>query len=148
MGKPAPVQLPADAETARPATGTSLALKTFTLGGSTFTGFGPAITVVGSEVADVDPLVPDAVTRTRSRMPTSAATTLYDDAVAPEMSAQTFPSGSQRSHWYAKLVAEPPNVPVDENSVPPWAALPVITGRAVFVGAVGCQSGFVSVPSS
>jgi hypothetical protein len=42
-----------------------------------------------------------AVTATRSVDPWSAVTALYDEAVAPAMSAQAEPLESQRRHWYA-----------------------------------------------
>src|ERR687897_145837 len=93
--KPEPVQLPAEEESVTPTAGMPVEPKTITRGGTTFLRSRPAITTVGSDVAEVEPLVPVAVTRTRRREPTSAATATYDDPVAPKMSAQKSPSESQ-----------------------------------------------------
>jgi hypothetical protein len=55
-------------------------------------------TAVCADVADADPPPFDAVTTARKVDPTSPATTAYDDAVAPPMSAHAPPDASQRRH--------------------------------------------------
>ena len=90
-----------------------------TTGAAVLVGGPGAITAVAGEVAGVEPFPFVAVTTTRIVPPTSAPANVYVLAVAPEMSEQLAPAASQRRHWYAKLVGEPLQVPVDAVS---WLA--------------------------
>src|SRR5262249_61598079 len=76
------------------------------VGGDVFAGAvaGAGTTPVAADVAVVEPPEFVAVTATRRVDPWSAATTLYDAAVAPAMSAQPAPPESQRRHWYAYVI--------------------------------------------
>ena len=58
-----------------------------------------AITEVALLVAEPDPPVFDAVTVTRSLLPTSAEASPYCAAEAPATEAQFAPAESQRFHW-------------------------------------------------
>jgi hypothetical protein len=76
-------------------------------GGAVFAGAetaagagGGATSAVGSEFAVPEPLLFDAVTATRSVLPTSPAVGEYVELVAPPIELQPFPELSQRSHWY------------------------------------------------
>ena len=89
---------------------------------------------VGADVADVVPPGFVAETVTRMVAPRSAEATLYCAVVAPVMSAQIEPS--QRRHLYANDVGDPVHDPVDDWSVEPTWATPLITGTDVDVGAV------------
>jgi hypothetical protein len=65
-----------------------------------------AIVAVAFEATVTEPSALDAVTRIRSRFPASADPITYDEVVAPEIDAQSDPSGlppevGQRTHWYA-----------------------------------------------
>src|SRR5262245_45482784 len=94
---------------------------------------------VGFDAAVAAPSPFEAVTRTRSRAPASAAATTYAEVVAPPMAAQSEPSGlppddGQRTHWYANDVGLPFHEPCVARSVDPIAARPEIAGSAVFAG--------------
>ena len=75
------------------------------VGGAVFGG--PACAVTRSVAFDATVVAPsefDAVTRTRSRKPTSAVATMYELVVAPPITAQSEPSSAppdvgQRTHW-------------------------------------------------
>jgi hypothetical protein len=54
-----------------------------------------------------------AVTATRIVEPASPAPTAYVGPVAFATSAHADPPAAQRCHWYAKLVGEPAQVPVE-----------------------------------
>src|SRR4051794_13126956 len=70
------------------------------------------------------PALFDAVTATRSVLPTSAEATAYVLAFARAIAEQLFPAESQRRHSYANDVA-PLHVPsVAERSCPVWGAAP------------------------
>ena len=69
------------------------------VGGAVFTGGLPATTPVCAEVALALPPAFVPVTTTRSVPPTSPATCVYVEAVAPAMSAQAAPAALQRRHW-------------------------------------------------
>src|SRR5262249_50485698 len=99
------------------------------------------IVTVALEAAVDDPSAFDAVTRTRSRLPTSAEARTYAEVVAPPMVAQLEPSplppeGGQRTHWYAYVIgAVPVQVPVVAVSVEPSVVVPFVRGSTVFFGA-------------
>jgi hypothetical protein len=71
-----------------------------TTGGDVLAGGAGAETTTGvaAESAELDETVLVAVTRTRIVEPTSTATSVYDDSVAPGMSTQPAPPVSQRRH--------------------------------------------------
>jgi len=101
-----------------------------------------AVTVaVGFDATVAEPSALLAVTRTRRRFPTSAVPTTYADVVAPEIAAQSEPSGlppevGQRTHWYANVIGDVPDQsPCDVVSVAPCVAVPLMLGSAVFFGA-------------
>ena len=78
-----------------------------TVGGAVFRGLAGAActTAVAFEVALAEPSEFAAVTRTRSRCPTSACRTVYRLKVAPEIAVQPsplppLPLAGQRSHRY------------------------------------------------
>jgi hypothetical protein len=75
-----------------------------------------------------------AVTATRSVEPTSASDATYVCAVPPSGAWQFAPEGSQRSHWYAKLVGLFVQTPFATASVAPLAGVPLIVGATVFAG--------------
>jgi hypothetical protein len=60
-----------------------------------------ATVAVAAETASVVPPELLAATVTRSVLPASADTGVYDEPVAPLTSAQALPDVSQRFHWYA-----------------------------------------------
>jgi hypothetical protein len=67
---------------------------------------GPTTVPVGFEAAVAEPSAFVAVTRARSRNPTSAAVRVYLEPVAPEIAMQSLPSGCpppdpQRTQRYA-----------------------------------------------
>jgi hypothetical protein len=92
-------------------------------------------TSVGSDVAVALPSVFDAVTATRSVLPTSVLPGEYVCFVAPVMSPQTLPSEEQRRHWYAKAAGVFVQVPFDPVRVASSFAEPLIWGTALFSGA-------------
>ena len=93
-------------------------------------------TAVCAEVAVAEPALFVAVTVTRARRPTSAATSVYVAAVAPEMFAQLVEL-VQRAHWYLNVIgAVPVHVPVVALRVNPFCAVPETAGRTVFAGFV------------
>ena len=101
--------------------------------------------VNGEEAADTMPLeldwtdvVPElleALIATARVEPTSAGLrTAYVSAVAPEMLTQLEPLLLHLYHWYLYAVGAPVQLPVDAPITPPYCAVPVATGGAVFVG--------------
>jgi hypothetical protein len=74
-------------------------------------------TAVGADSAVAEPTAFVAVTANRSREPASPAPTPYVGPVAFVTFTHAKPPGSQRCHWYAKLVGEPAQVPVEPVSV-------------------------------
>src|SRR2546430_11159872 len=103
---------------------------------------GPTTTAVGFEATVDDPAEFVAVTRTRMRNPTSAATSVYFDLVAPGRKTQLLPSASppsvpQRTQWYANDIGVlPVQLPCVVDSVRPCSARPLTAGSAVFFGPV------------
>jgi hypothetical protein len=69
-----------------------------TTGNTVFTGAAGNTTPLAAEVADPDPPALLAVTFTRSVCPTSEATGVYEDDVAPEMFEHASPLPLQSSH--------------------------------------------------
>src|SRR5581483_2740089 len=69
------------------------------VGGAVFTARAAVTTAVGSEVAVASPASFEAVTVTRTVLPTSSERRTYARVVAPAIGAQR--PASQRSHWYA-----------------------------------------------
>ena len=106
-----------------------------------------AIVPVALEAAVTLPAAFFAVTRTRSRCPTSAALSVYFGAVAPPMAGQFEPSGRppsapHRTHWYARAIGvAPAHVPPPAPNVWPWVGLPTIAGSRVFRGGAGAGAG-------
>src|SRR5450759_1012972 len=103
---------------------------------------GAAVTMlVALDTALADPSVLLAVTRTRMRKPTSAASTRYVLLVALGIASQfepfaAPPSFGQRSQPYANVVGESDQVPFEAVSVSPSTGVPRMFGPPVFVGAV------------
>lgn len=97
------------------------------LGAAVFAGPAEAATTVGvgAEVAVVEPALFVAVTLTSSAEATSALWAVYVEDVAPEIEAQPL---EQRSHWYAKPVGLPDQLPVEAVTVCPACANPEIVG--------------------
>jgi hypothetical protein len=95
-------------------------------------------TAVCADVAVADPAEFDAVTATRIVEPTSAETSVYAAAVAPEILTQFAPEESQRCHWYAyEIGAVPDHVPGAAVNVCPACEVPEIVGALVLAGAAG-----------
>src|SRR5438034_11412707 len=89
----------------------------------------PVTRAVGSLAAGADwPAAFDAVTATRSVLPTSASPMAYVAAVAPAIAVQLPPPAPQRFHASAYAVAAPVQLPVLAVSVCPCAAAPVVVG--------------------
>jgi hypothetical protein len=93
------------------------------------------MTTVGTEDAVADPAVLLAVRETRRVWPTSAETRTYVEADAPEIGEHAAPLVSQRCHWRLYVIGvEPLQVPVEDVSVCPCCAVPLIVGSAVLDG--------------
>ena len=106
-----------------------------TTGTTVFTGGAAATTPVTTETADELPAAFVPVTFDRSVLPTSAATAVYVDDVAPARSTQLAPAALQRCHWYVYvIVGVPVHVPVVDDSARPSRAVPETTGTTVFTG--------------
>jgi hypothetical protein len=96
---------------------------------------------VAFEVAEAEPAAFAAVTRARSREPTSADVGMYELAVAPAMSPHELVADAQRNHWYANVIGvEPVQVPLVTASGWPSLACPEIDGRTVFAGGVALEA--------
>jgi hypothetical protein len=99
------------------------------------------ITAVAFDAETVEPPPFVAVTRTRSRVPTSSPCSVYDDPFALGITAQFEPSGlppsvPQRTHWNVKVIGVGPfHFPVEALSVEPCVVEPEIDGSLLFVGA-------------
>ena len=106
-------------------------------------GAGAWTTAVAFDAAVADPSAFRAVTRTRSRRPTSAATSWYACTVAPPIAAQSVPCGfpplaGHRTHWYENEVGLFDHWPGVAVSVEPERAVPTIVGSATRTG--GCDA--------
>src|SRR5205814_9737071 len=88
------------------------------------------------------PAVLDAVTSTRTRIPTSAPVSVYEelDEAAPNV-VHAPPFESQRCHWYEKVVA-PDQVPGEAVTVSPWIGVSLLdtVGGLTFSGTRISQS--------
>ena len=89
---------------------------------------------LGCEFAVSLPSALDAVTSTRTVLPTSAEVSLYDFDVAPAMSAHAAPLLEQRCHWYAYAVGLFAHEPFPAVTVSPTWNLPSIVGGDVVFG--------------
>ena len=123
------LQPPSVVESVRP-----LIVVPLTTGAVVLAGGAGAITAVAAEVASVEPAPLVAVTATRIVPPASGAASVYVLAPAPAMSEHALPAESQRRHWYAKLVGEPLQVPVEAVSWLPAVVVPETAGGTVFAG--------------
>jgi hypothetical protein len=91
---------------------------------------------VAFERADDDPSLFDAVTRTRSRLPTSFEVRTYVWSVAPEISAQLLPWVSHRLHRKSNEIgAVPVQEPVVAVRVEPFTVEPLMVGSVLTSGA-------------
>jgi hypothetical protein len=111
------------------------------VGGVTLVGLAaPRTSAVGFDAALSEPWAFVAVTRTRSRRPTSPLRTWYVLPSAPPMGGQFEPSGAppplgHRSQRYAKDIGvEPDQVPRFAVSVRPSTASPTMLGSPVLFG--------------
>jgi hypothetical protein len=93
-----------------------------------------AIGPTSREAAGVLPTLLDAVTTTRTRAPTSAARSVYEEPVAPAMLTHEKPHRCHRSANDSGAV--PDHVPVEADSDRPTVVVPVITGNDSFEGFV------------
>src|SRR2546423_1508353 len=94
-----------------------------------------ATTAVGTDVAEDEPCVLRAVTRTRSVVAWSAVVSTYVLPFAPPIEAQLPPLPSHRRHWNANVIGcAPAHEPGFAVSVWFTAALPEIDGGDVFAG--------------
>src|SRR5215468_1745824 len=110
----------------------------FWSGQPVFDGGGAAAvtTAVGTVVAESLPSAFFAVTTARRVLPWSADVSVYELAVAPEMSEQLPPPWSQRRHWYEKVNGVVPfQVPFEVVRALPTAVVPEIVGGWVLLGA-------------
>jgi hypothetical protein len=97
-------------------------------------------TAVAPDVATADPFLFVAVTVTRNVCPTSAELSTYALFAADVIAEHAAPELSQRCHWNPKVGLGPDQTPGSAEGVWPWAAVPLIEGGVVFVGAV-CPGG-------
>ena len=79
-----------------------------------------------------------AVTRTSSRWPLSAFTSLYETPVALAMPLHDVPADQQRSHRYVNFGTRD-QLPCEAVSFFPTFAVPEIVGGLMFAGAAGTQ---------
>ena len=91
---------------------------------------------VAFEFALAEPKLFDAVTVTRSRLPTSAVTIVYRRAFAPPIAPQFAALESHRSHWYLNDVGELCQLPFEALRIDPSRAVPEMPGSAASVGAL------------
>jgi hypothetical protein len=127
---------PVDADSVWPSCGVPLMVGRDVFAGGAVTDAGAAATTADAAlVADPEPPAFDAVTTTRSVLPTSADVNANEAVVAPAIEAHELPLVSQRLHWYAYDVGLFDHEPFDADSVWPCCAVPLIVGRDVFTGA-------------
>ena len=103
-------------------------------------------TGVCADVAAVDPFRFEAVTITRTVLPTREFERVVVEAVAPVIKLQLAPAESHRSHWKANFKPFPCHVPVLAVMVFGTTALPLIEGGAWFWG--GCCPGAAAPPEA
>src|SRR5258707_247020 len=105
------------------------------LGNAVLDGSSALITLVGSEVADVEPALFVAVTTRRVVEPIMLANSPSVVPVAPEISLQEPPDPSQSSHCREKLKgSEPDHPPTAPVNAEPSISEPTMLGSPVFDG--------------
>lgn len=129
----APVQLPFVVESLAPTTAEPVIAGSPVLTGPVWS---TTMLVASEKGAAAVPSEFEAVTCTRRRDPTSAATSVYVAPVAPAIASHPEPELLQRCHWNAKLIGGVPSqLPVPATSVWPLTAGPEIEGGDVLFGA-------------
>ena len=95
-----------------------------------------AIVDVDAETASVVPPEFVAATVTRTVLPASPETGVYDEPVALLMSVQPAPDEPQSFHWYAYEVGAPVHEPFDAFRAFPTCGVPETDGKVVLPGGV------------